>query len=368
LKLLDPRGSGGIYQTYQFNTPLGGHTFNFGILYPPASFQGTIYLVVQPILISQPGLDTLVEGTAFQGAQLVPYQGTGTPQDFGVLFRVTCEDASHSPVSCPPPGGVYKVKTSWDIALDTSVTNPAYLKAPEGTKNWENIFTDYSATRFDPTGVGRTCCRVSDFVFVQSVTQATGLQTPTVNITTPPDGAVYTVNQVVSADYSCNDPSHVVSSCLGTVPKGYPINTWSVGTKTFQVNATVFSGPAVGHVVTYYVRGFSPYLLYDPGIPVKSGWPLLIMLELHDAKGKDVSSPKTKLKAVSILPTSPNAGGTPWGFARSCKDFLYLPWPGTKGRYAYILDTRGLKAGTYLLKFSVSADSGSSYAAPFTIK
>jgi hypothetical protein len=354
---LDKDGGTNVYE-------FANNLFNYKVTYPAFSPPtDPVYLVVQPILISQTDLDALADGTAFEGVQLVPYGGL---EGFGVLFRVTCENSADSPVPCPASGGTYEVRTSWEPTGQVIVA-PAFLKAPEGTNIWENIFTNYYEDRIDPTGSGRACCRYSDFVFVDGGSAMAGASPPTIRIITPQNGATYAVNESVAANYVCSGSQ--VKSCLGPVLSGRPIDTSSPGTKTFEVNATVTSGPTAVQVVTYYVRGFDLRLLYNPSISIKSGWPILIMLELRDANGKNVSSSKIRLKAVRIVPADSDAGGTPqpWGFAKSCKDFLYIPWP-AKGWYVFLLDTRGLGAGSYLLQFTVSADSGSTYSAPFKIK
>jgi C4-type Zn-finger protein len=62
---------------------------------------------------------------------------------------------------------------------------------------------------------------------------------PTVNITTPPEGAVYTLNQSVNANYSCAaDAATTLSTCVGSVTNGSPIDTATTGTKTITVTAT----------------------------------------------------------------------------------------------------------------------------------
>ncbi len=354
---LDKDGGTNLYE-------FADNLFNYKVIYPaftPPAYD--VYLVVQPILISQDELDALVVGTAFAGVRIVPYGGL---EGFGVLFRVTCENSAGTPIPCPAPGGTYEVKTSWGPTGQVIVA-PAFLRAPEGTNDWENIFTNYYEDRIDPTGAGRACCRYSDFVFVDGGSAMAGASPPTIRITTPQNGATYAVNQKVAANYVCS--GSYLKSCLGSVLSGRPIDTSSPGTKTFEVNATVTSGPTAVQVVTYYVGAFDLRLLYNPSISIKSGWPILIMLELRDAAGKNMSSSKIRLKAVRIVRASSNAGGTPqpWGFAKSCKDFLYIPWP-AKGWYVFLLDTRGLGAGSYLLQFTVSADSGSTYSAPFKIK
>ena len=241
---LDVDGGTNVYE-------FADNVFNYKVTYPafipPAD---PVYLVVQPILISQDELDARIDGTAFEGARLVPYGGLG---NFGVLFRVTCENSSGTPVPCPASGGTYEVRTSWEPTGQTIVA-PAFLKASEGTNIWENIFTNYYEDRIDPTGTGRACCRYSDFVFVDGGSAMAGASPPTIRITTPQNGAIYAVNQNVAADYACS--GSYVKSCLGSIPSGRPIDTSSPGTKTFEVNATVTSGPTAVQVVTYYVRTF----------------------------------------------------------------------------------------------------------------
>jgi hypothetical protein len=84
---------------------------------------------------------------------------------------------------------------------------------------------------------------------------------PSITITTPPAGASYPLGQVVNAGYSCSDSSGV-ATCTGAVANGAPINTGSVGAKTFAVNATdALGNPATlthGYTVntTFSFTGF----------------------------------------------------------------------------------------------------------------
>ncbi len=67
---------------------------------------------------------------------------------------------------------------------------------------------------------------------------------PVITLTTPPDGAFYTLNQIVNADFSCTDdaPGDTgIATCLGesgTVPDGAPIDTDDLGQHLFHVTAT----------------------------------------------------------------------------------------------------------------------------------
>ena len=86
---------------------------------------------------------------------------------------------------------------------------------------------------------------------------------PVITITTPAEGAVYLLGQTVNADYSCQDEAggSGLASCVGDVANGSPIDTGSVGAKTFTVNAADNAGnPASvthNYSVVYNFNGFS---------------------------------------------------------------------------------------------------------------
>ena len=75
---------------------------------------------------------------------------------------------------------------------------------------------------------------------------------PQITITTPPQGATYTLGQSVAASYSCTDADSGVASCQGPVTNGANIDTSSSGTKTFSVVATdnVGNTNSVSHTYT----------------------------------------------------------------------------------------------------------------------
>ena len=240
--IAEPLITTGGTNTYQYTS--NQKPFSWSAMYPGVLTDPN--LVLQPILISQDDLKALVKGTGFDGALIVPYDGTG---GFGVLFRATCQDSSGNPVTCPLTTGPYDVNTSWITPSSAStISNPAFLKAPVGTNAWQNIFTAFSEA--DPMGGGRTCCSFSDFVFVDL--GASVGSTPTIVINTPQNGAVYPLNAQEAASYSCS-PSPPVVSCIGDVPNGSYVDTSSVGSKTFTVNANVNAGPAGVKTVTYQV-------------------------------------------------------------------------------------------------------------------
>jgi len=251
--IAEPLIATGGTNPYQFTgevSPFTPNAFNYKLTYPTLAIPPTtsVNLVLQPFLILQADLDALVKGTGFEGAKIVPYDETG---GFGVLFRATCQDSSGNPVTCPQTTGPYTHYTSWNTPSGAPpISTPAFLTAPAGTNAWQNDFTAFSQTRIDPTGAGHTCCGLSDFVFVDLGTSVGS--PPTINITTPQNGAVYPLGAQEAASYSCT-PTPPVVSCVGNVLNGSYIDTSSVGSKSFTVNAIVSSGPSANKTVTYTV-------------------------------------------------------------------------------------------------------------------
>lgn len=87
---------------------------------------------------------------------------------------------------------------------------------------------------------------------------------PTIGLVTPADGAIYLLREPVAADYGCADATAGLASCTGTVADGAPIDTATVGTKTFEVRATDAAGHETVAAVTYLVQ-------YAQGTPCRGG-------------------------------------------------------------------------------------------------
>jgi outer membrane protein assembly factor BamB len=158
-----------------------------------------------------------------------------------------------------------------------------------------------------------------------------------------PSATTYTLNQTVAASYSCADGGSGVASCAGPVASGQPINTASVGNKTFSVNAADAVGNqatpvSVGYIVTYGVCQSS--------VPtIKSGHAGNVSVQLCDAKSVNVSSPSVVVTAAGIYTSS----GT---LVRSLSNnFSYA-----SGAYTEKVDTTGLASGTYYVAFTAGGD------------
>jgi hypothetical protein len=117
---------------------------------------------------------------------------------------------------------------------------------------------------------------------------------PTASITTPVAGAVYLLNQVVNADYSCDDGTGSgVASCVGNVADGAAIDTSSVGSKTFTVDATDNAGNT-GQATSSYsvVYDFSGFFAPVDALPtlnsVKAGSAVPVKFSLAGDQGLNV--------------------------------------------------------------------------------
>jgi hypothetical protein len=77
-------------------------------------------------------------------------------------------------------------------------------------------------------------------------------EAPTVNLTRPPDGAVYPLDKVVKAAFKCTDRQSGMDTCVGTVANGSNIDTSIPGPHTFTVTATDEAGNQT--VVTHHYQ------------------------------------------------------------------------------------------------------------------
>jgi hypothetical protein len=128
--------------------------------------------------------------------------------------------------------------SGWDDLSGIGSVTPDTIISTEGQGQW------VSGTVTDKAGN-----TVSTSVFGISIDKTK----PTISIAQPIDGAVYTLGQVVQADFSASDETSGIDSLVGTVPNGSNIDTSSVGTKSFTVVATDWAGNEYTTSVSYTV-------------------------------------------------------------------------------------------------------------------
>ncbi len=180
---------------------------------------------------------------------------------------------------------------------------------------------------------------------------------PVVSITTPADGATYTLNQSVMAAYACNDVDSTAVTCVGTAPSGSPIDTTSIGSKTFTVVGTDQANNQASASVPYSV-GYGICWLYDQTKAVHSGAVVPIKLALCDSSNANQSSSTITVTAVAVTLVATGAPATldSAGSSNPDSNFRFDSTLGTSGGYIFNLDTSGLAAGTYALSITVSGD------------
>lgn len=83
---------------------------------------------------------------------------------------------------------------------------------------------------------------------------------PSISVTTPAEGARFVQGQAVAASYACADDRFGtgIASCGGPVPSGAALDTGSVGTKSFKVDAADVAGNTAGFSRTYTVVAPTP--------------------------------------------------------------------------------------------------------------
>jgi endonuclease G len=91
---------------------------------------------------------------------------------------------------------------------------------------------------------------------------------PSITLTTPPNGAVYQLNRVVIAAFSCADTASGLAACDGTVANGAAINTASIGAKVFAVSAVDAVGNATSVTVNYTVAANTIAINNLPAAPL----------------------------------------------------------------------------------------------------
>jgi hypothetical protein len=108
----------------------------------------------------------------------------------------------------------------------------------------------FTVTATDNAGNTTTVTRTYTVVDTYTVGDTTD---PVVTIITPANGASYSQGAVVNASYSCSDSGSGIDSCVGTVANGSPINTSTLGNRTFTVTATDNAGNTTTVTRTYTV-------------------------------------------------------------------------------------------------------------------
>jgi hypothetical protein len=208
---------------------------------------------------------------------------------------------------------------------------------------------------------------------VLDASQLDDMLPPKIIITTPAEGATYLLNQVVNTSWSVVDDdtgSGPGSGLTGVASESetVPIDTSTVGEKTFEVTATDYAKNTATETVTYTViydwDGFFPPVDDDVLNVAKAGSAIPVKFSLNGDQGltifeagypkseKIVCSTIDKLDEIEATVT---AGGSSLNYDASADQYIYV-WKTNKGW----ADT--------CRQLEVKLNDGTSYKANFTFK
>jgi len=187
---------------------------------------------------------------------------------------------------------------------------------------------------------------------------------PAISITVPADGASYLLGSTVVAEYSCSDAVSGVASCTGTVPSGSPIDTASVGTKSFSVTAADNAGNSATSTRHYSViYRFSGFFVPVGNLPMlnaaNAGNTIPVKFSLGGNQGAGI--------LASGYPTSrPIAcNGTPSGIEQTAAG--ELDYRSDTAQYNFRWQTEKAWAGT-CRQFILRLIDGTEHVANFQFK
>ena len=198
-------------------------------------------------------------------------------------------------------------------------------------------------------------------------TQLDDMTPPVIDITTPHGGDIYLLDQIVTAEWSADDGEGTgVASESETVP----IDTSTVGEKTFEVTATDYAMNEAIQKVTYYVH--NPFIGFLPPVEenrvFKVGSTIPVKFQLQDADGNYITDADAWAKiSLQKLDNSDVPEGSLFedssGAANSGNLFRYDP---TSNQYIFNLSTKGTTAGKW--RIEVTLEYGATYSVDIYLK
>lgn len=182
---------------------------------------------------------------------------------------------------------------------------------------------------------------------------------PEITITTPANGTSYILNQNVLANWQTSDPGSGIDSVTATVPNGTAIDTVTVGTKSFSVNASDKSGNQANETVSYdVVYNFSGLTVSTKGKNdiIRLGSSVLVSFQLKDANQNTVSTATAKIYTAKV--TNGNVGTETEGTSSDRKNpGNQFKYNSKTKQYEYNLATRTLTAGTWQIRIGLDDET-----------
>lgn len=254
-------------------------------------------------------------------------------------------------------------------AIDASVYHSLALKSDGTVVAWG--WNDDSQATVPAEMTGVMAIAAGGYHSMALVSSSSDSTPPVITITTPADGATYLLGRLVSADYACQDEDGGagLASCTGTVPYGSGVDTNSLGTKSFTVDALDNAGNPASLTRHYNViYNFSGFFQPVDNLPtlnaVKGGAGVPVRFSLGGDQGLNVlasgyplsrpinSDGSMPVDAIEEIITVSNSG---------------LTYDAATGTYVYNWKTERAWAGT-CRQLIVKLADGTEHKANFKFK
>jgi hypothetical protein len=262
-------------------------------------------------------------------------------------------DTTSPTVACAVPDGQWHAA---DVSLPCTAgdSGSGLANAVDAAFTLVTSVADGSETADAPTGTRSVCDAAGNCATTGPLGgNRVDKKSPTITLTTP-TSTTYVLKQAIPTNYNCADGGSGVATCAGPVASGANLDTASVGTKIFTVNASDGVGNQASQSVSYDVA-YQICVLYDQTKSHRRGSTVPIKLQLCDAAGANTSSAAVVITATGLTKQDNSASSEvdDTGNANPDSNFRFDP---TLGGYIYNLSTNGLSTGTWVLTFSVTGD------------
>ena len=217
----------------------------------------------------------------------------------------------------------------------------------------------FDITNSNATGAKLSAGTFDTYAVTVETPQNTDTTDPTITLNTPPDNATYIKNDVVNADYSCDDEAggSGLASCVGDVPSGDPIETSTVGAHTFTVDAADIAGNTAQTIHHYFVHyAFNGFRSPVDNLPtyntVKAGSAVPVKFSLSGNQGlgiiasgypASITVPCDAAAPQDAIEQTATAGGSSLSYDSVADQYNYVwktekGWAGTCRQFVLKLD------------------------------
>jgi hypothetical protein len=246
-------------------------------------------------------------GNGYPNGNYWQCQLTCIPYDFDLGFRTYYEESDTTAPTAAPTQSPNANGNGWNNTDVTVTWNWTDNAGGSGIDPANCITSSVSSGEGAAISLEATCEDLAGNTGTVSYTVNVDKTAPTITLSTPANGVTYLLNQVVIANYACQDEAggSGLRSCLGTVPNGSAIDTSSSGAKSFAVNAVdnaLNSNNAnASYSVVYDFSGFSSPVDSVPTLNLaKAGQAIPLKWRITDANGL----PVTNLSGVTVTVVS----------------------------------------------------------------